>query len=117
VFGSAKSDPALLPEAIIAAGQIGTPDTGALLVRFLNSRPAEKVILLQTIAALGKFKADEAVAAIAPFARNVDSEVRQAALAALTGIGGDPAAAVILPLLNDPPAAVRRGAVIVEIVS
>ena len=54
-----------------------------------------------------------AVAAIAPFARNVDSEVRQAALAALTGIGGDPAAAVILPLLNDPSAAVRRGAVTV----
>jgi len=113
VFGSAKSDPALLPEAIVAAGQIGTPDTRALLVRFLNSQPAEKVILLQTIAALGKFKADEAVAAIAPFARNVDSEVRQAALAALTGIGGDPAAAVVLPLLNDPSAAVRRGAVTV----
>ena len=111
VFGSAKSDTALLPEAIAAAGQIGTPETGALLVNLLNSQPAEKAILLQTIAALGKFKRDEAVAAIAPFARNDDSEVRQAAAAVLTRIGGDPATAVFLSLLNDSSADIRRGAV------
>src|SRR5439155_18432027 len=76
-----------------------------------NSQPAERAILLQTIAALGKFKRNEAVAAIAPFARNDDSEVRQAAAAVLTRIGGDPATAVFLSLLNDSSADIRRGAV------
>lgn len=111
VFGNAKSDAALLPDAIAAAGQIGTPDAAALLVKLLNSQPAEKAILLRTIAALAKLKGAGAIAAIAPFARNGDSEVRQAAVTALTTIGGDSALAVLMPMLNDSSADVRRGAV------
>jgi putative membrane-bound dehydrogenase-like protein len=112
VFAGANTESALLPDAIAAAGQIGSPETGALIVKFLNSRPADKAILLQAIGALGKFKRDDAIAALAVFVRNDDAEVRQGAIAALTRIGGDSAAAAFLSLLDGPSADIRRGAVI-----
>ncbi len=111
LFGSAKSEAVFLPDAIAAAEQIGSPDTSALLVNFLKSRPREKALLLESIAALGKLKADGAVGAIAPFARNEDAEIREASLTALAKIGGEPAVDVLLPLLNDPAAGIRRRAV------
>ena len=111
LFGSAKNEAVFLPDAIATAAQIGTRDTAALLVNFLKSGPGEKALLLESIAALGRLRADGAVAAIAPFARNEDAEIRGASLTALAKIGGEPAVDVLLPLLNDPAAGIRRSAV------
>jgi len=113
LFGSAKSEVVFLPDAIAAAEQIGAPNTAALLVNFLKSKPVEKALLLKSIAALGRLKTDGAVAVIAPFARNDDAEIRQASLTSLAQIGGEPVVDVLLPLLNDPSAGIRRSAVTV----
>src|SRR5947208_5094428 len=47
LFGSAKSEVVFLPDAIAAAEQIGAPNTAALLVNFLKSKPVEKALLLK----------------------------------------------------------------------
>ena len=111
VFADAKSNTALLDTTVSAAEQIATPEATAVLLKFLKSRPADKAILLKTIVALGRIKANSAVADVVTFARHQDSEIRQAAFSSLVGIGGDAPVNVLLPLLDDSLSDVRRGAV------
>jgi putative membrane-bound dehydrogenase-like protein len=111
VFAEAKSSTALLEAAVSAAEQIATPEAATFLQKFVRSRPADKAILLKTIVALGRVKANSAVADVVVFARHQDSEIRQAAFEALTRIGGDAVVTALLALLDDSLADVRRGAV------
>ena len=110
-FADAKRNAALLDAAVTAAEQIATPEAATALIKLLSPPPSDKTVLLKTIVALGRFKANGAVDAIAAFARHQDSVIRQAVFNSLIGIGGPATVTVLSRLLDDSPADVRRGAV------
>jgi putative membrane-bound dehydrogenase-like protein len=111
VFANTRVDLAMADAAVSAAEQITGPETESLLVAFLKSRPADKAILLKTIVAIGRIKANGAAADLANFARDQDLEIRQAVFNSLIGIGGDASATVLSRLLDDSSVEVRRGVV------
>src|SRR5439155_9205297 len=111
VLGDRESDAGLVAEAIAASEQIGGPEISVALAKLLKTSSADKATSLKAIAALGRMKTADAVAAVAPYARRDDPELRQAALTALSKVGGDSALGAVLPLLENPAADVRRGVV------
>jgi putative heme-binding domain-containing protein len=112
LFADATSNAALLETGVTAAGQIGTPEAAAWLIKLLSPPPSDKAVLLKTLAALGQIKATHAASAIAAFARHEDPEVRQAVIDALVGIGGDAAVTALSRLLDQSPADLRRAVVV-----
>jgi len=100
----------LLPEAIIAARDISSIYLTDALIGLSKARIPTN-LLIQTIDALGRKGASDAVPALAPHLRSSDDRVRDAASTALIRCGGHPAINAVLPLLKDPSPAVRRSAV------
>jgi len=111
VISNAKDNAELLDAAVAAAEQLATPEAVTVLRKLLNPPPADRAILLKTIIALGRIKANSAVADIVAFAQHQNSEIRQAAFGSLVGIGGDDAVSVLSKLLEESSVEVRRGAI------
>jgi putative membrane-bound dehydrogenase-like protein len=111
VVADPKGNTELLDAAVTAAEQIATPGAATVLLKLLNPSAAEKTILLKAIVAMGRIKANNAVAAVAAFAQHHDSEIRQAAFNSLVGIGGDATVDVLSRMLGETSAGVRRSAI------
>jgi putative heme-binding domain-containing protein len=111
VLKEPEKNSALLGSAVVAAGQIGTPESAALLVEFLKSRPADKATVINALGTVGASRVNGAADAVAGWTGDLDAEIRQAAFNALESIGGDSAVAVLVPLVQNPSADIRRDAV------
>ncbi|MBI2946148.1 MAG: HEAT repeat domain-containing protein, partial [Verrucomicrobia bacterium] len=109
-----KSSPpdALLAGAIAAAEQIGGDEVAGALLKFLQTNPSDRSLVLKTIQALGHLKASLAGDKIAAHAAGGDSEIRQQSFDALVKMGHGVALAQCPPLLQHSSIAVRRSAVI-----
>ncbi|MCX6953159.1 MAG: HEAT repeat domain-containing protein, partial [Verrucomicrobia bacterium] len=101
----------LVPDAIVAAGQIADPASIRALIALAGSATAPAT-LTATLEALGATKSALAAPAAGRLLAHPDAKVRAAAGAALAAIGGAPALAVIGPLLDDPRPDTRKAAIV-----
>jgi len=106
----AAENAALLPDAIVAAGQIGDPACLAALIALADAPipPDSLVLIAQALAAA---KSPSTVAIAGKLLQHAEVSVRTAAGTALVAIGGPAALAVVEPLLATAPTPVRISAI------
>ena len=107
---SAAENAALLPDAIIAAGQIGDAACLTALIALADA-PISADSLVLIAQALAAAKSPSTVAIAGKLLQHSEVSVRSAAGAALVAIGGPNAVAVVEPLLANAPTPVRISAI------
>jgi len=106
----AAENAALLPDAIVAAGQIGDPASLAALIALADSATAPETLVL-VAQALTAIKSPESIPTAARLLQHPEATVRTAAGATLAAIGNAAALAVVEPLLTQAPTPVRISAI------
>ena len=106
----ATENAALLPDAIVAAGQIGDPAALAALITLAQTATAPDTLVL-VAQALATIKSPEAIPAAAQLLQHPEATVRAAAGATLAAIGSPAALAVVEPLLTQAPLPIRISAI------
>jgi len=110
VLEKPKDNAAWLPEAVAAAVRQGGVKVITQLSVLVGSDAASDVIV-RSLAALGTFKAVDAVPAIAGRLGSDDARIRAATIDALTTIGGPAVTKAMVPLLSDKKVETRRLAI------